>query len=382
MGAPLIVFRTDASLAIGTGHVMRGLTLADALRERGARSHFICRAHDGNLIEHIRARGHTVTALPVSKMAATDTDTDSSSAHAHWLGTDWASDARETLAALQGQCADWLVVDHYALDVRWENLLRPACQQLLVIDDLADRAHDCELLLDQNLGRLARDYAHWVPTHCTVLAGPQYALLRPEFAAWRGRSLARRFKPQLQQLLITLGGVDKDNATVQVLHALRGCPLPDDCKLTVVMGPHAPWLADVRAQAAQMPWPTEVRSDVCNMAELMASSDLAIGAAGSTNWERCCLGLPSLLLVLADNQQSSADALAQAHAVRVLALASLAVCLPVHFRTLASGDTLAALGTAAQALTSGNGAMQLSLQMLPSATSIRAQAYPQAGETC
>lgn len=379
---PMIVFRTDASLAIGTGHVMRCLTLADALRERRARSHFICRAHDGHLIEYIRARGHQVSALPATKSTSTTSTTDNASAHAHWLGADWTSDVIDTLSVLQGQRADWLVVDHYALDARWEKQLRQTCQRLLVIDDLADRSHDCALLLDQNLGRLASDYGRWVPANCTVLAGPQYALLRPEFAAWRPRSLARRAIPRLQHLLITLGGVDKDNATTQVLKALHNCPLPDDCKITVVMGPHAPWLADVLAHAAQMPWPTEVLVDVQNMAELMARSDLAIGAAGSTNWERCCLGLPCLLLVLADNQKSSAEALAQVNAVQVVALESLAFSLPAHIRELASCDMLKSLSNAAQAITSGYGAPQLALQMLTALDSSCVDAQIMAGETC
>jgi UDP-2,4-diacetamido-2,4,6-trideoxy-beta-L-altropyranose hydrolase len=382
MVGPMIVFRTDASLAIGTGHVMRCLTLADALRECGACSHFISRAHDGHLIEHIRARGHQVSALPVTGSASTAATTDNSTAHAHWLGADWVSDARETLMALQGQRADWLVVDHYALDARWEQHLRQACQQLLVIDDLADRPHDCELLLDQNLGRLASDYGRWVPVSCTVLAGPQHALLRPEFADWRLPSMARRSTPRLRHLLITLGGVDKDNATSQLLQALRCCPLPNECKITVVMGPHAPWLCDVLAQAAQMPWPTEVLVDVHNMAELMAQCDLAIGAAGSTNWERCCLGLPCLLMVLADNQRSSALALEQANAVQVLALASLAVSLPAQIRQLASGETLETLSNAAQAITSGDGAPLLAQRMLTTCDSSIAGAQTMAGETC
>jgi len=382
MVEPMIVFRTDASLAIGTGHVMRCLTLADALRERGARSHFICRTHDGHLIEHIRAHGHQVSALPATASASSTSITDNSTAHAHWLGVDWVSDALDTLTVLQGQRSDWLVVDHYALDARWEKKLRHGCQRLLVIDDLADRSHDCALLLDQNLGRLASDYDRWVPVRCPVLTGPQHALLRPEFADWRYRSLARRATPRLQHLLITLGGVDKDNATTQVLQALRGCQLPDDCKITVVMGPHAPWLTDVLANAAQMPWPTEVLVDVNNMAELMARSDLAIGAAGSTNWERCCLGLPCLLLVLADNQKSSAEALEQVKAVQVVTLASLAVSLPAHIRELASREMLEKLSNAAQTITSGDGAHQLALRMLTTLDSPCADTQAMTGETC
>ena len=128
----------------------------------------------------------------------------------------------------------------------------------------------------------------------------------PEFAALRAYSLQRRARPQLRQLLITMGGVDKDNATGEVLTALRVCPLPADCQITVVMGTTAPWLSEVEQLARDMPWPTRVLVGVNDMARLMAESDLAIGAAGATSWERCCLGLPTAMFVLAENQKYAA----------------------------------------------------------------------------
>ena len=302
-----VTFRADASLNIGIGHVMRCLTLADALRARGASCHFICREHPGHLLDYIRKRGFTVSGLPSSKAdELPPVETGKLPAHAHWLGCNWRTDARQTGEILATMKPDWLVVDHYALDGRWENMLLAHYGKLLAIDDLADRPHACDLLLDQNLGREASDYADLLPKHCTVLAGPRFALLRPEFAALREYSLQRRNVPALRQLLITMGGVDQPNATGQVLEALKTCPLPADCKVTVVMGSKAPWLEQVREIAATLPWLTEVRIDITDMAQVMVDSDLAIGAAGSTSWERCCLGLPTLLVVLADNQKSAA----------------------------------------------------------------------------
>jgi len=258
-----IVFRADASLNIGTGHVMRCLTLADALRERGASCRFVCREHPGHLLQLISERGHVVVSLPLpSPPSAAPGTTDQQPAHAHWLGTDWHTDAQQTLDGIGNTPVDWLIVDHYALDNRWESALRTRCQYLMAIDDLADRLHDCELLLDQNLGLTARDYAPYLPQDCTTLIGPRYALLRPEFAALRPYSMNRRKQPQLKQLLITMGGVDKDNATGQVLHALAQCTLPVDLQITVVMGPHAPWLEQVRQQAHIMPCPTQVLAGV------------------------------------------------------------------------------------------------------------------------
>lgn len=274
----------------------------------GAQCRFICREHPGNLIEQIRARGFAVSALASerssdSPLPLREGSGEGETTHSAWLGVDWVIDAAQTRVGAGETEVDWLIVDHYALDARWEQALRPACRKLMVIDDLADRPHDCDLLLDQNLGRDAHDYVRFVPKECMILAGPSYALLRPEFAALRDYSLHRRAIPQVKHLLIAMGGVDQADATSQILEALKGCSLPEDARITVVMGPHAPWLERVRLLAAQMPQPTEVKVNVQDMALLMADSDLAIGAAGSTSWERCCLGLPTLMLVLAENQR-------------------------------------------------------------------------------
>lgn len=321
-----VVFRTDASLQIGTGHVMRCLTLADALKAHGAHCHFIARAHPGHLLDAIRQRGHGVSVLPVAASSGNSWSSDLDAIgphHAAWLGAAWQADVEQTCAALAACVPDWLVVDHYALDARWERLLRPHCRRLMVIDDLADRLHDCDLLLDQTWGRDPADYAPWVPAGCSLLCGSNYALLRPEFAALRLSSLQRRQKqPTLRRFLITMGGVDQSNATEQVLQALKVCYLPQESKITVVMGPMSPWLKDVRELAKQMPWPTEVAVNVNDMAQRMVNSDLAIGAAGSTSWERCCLGLPTLIVVLADNQKQAAIRLVCAGAAHLVTLDS------------------------------------------------------------
>lgn len=253
----------------------------------------------------VAQRGHTVLALPkLQEGAESDRKT---TAHSHWLGTDWATDAQNTQQALSAytgsQPVDWLVVDHYALEARWEEALRPQAKRIMVIDDLADRSHACNLLLDQTFGRQAADYMSFVTEDCVLLCGSQYALLRPEFIALREYSLKRRAQPALKELLINMGGVDKDNFTAAVLRAIQHCSLPEDCKLTVVMGQTAPWLKDVQDLSNEIPRPTQVLVGVDNMAQLMANSDLAIGAAGATSWERCCLGLPSISLLLAENQK-------------------------------------------------------------------------------
>jgi UDP-2,4-diacetamido-2,4,6-trideoxy-beta-L-altropyranose hydrolase len=352
------VFRTDASILIGTGHVMRCLTLADALASKGAQCTFICREHTGNLLEYIRSKGHAVYSLPIGQ------STDADLAHGEWLGATRAEDAQACAPLLAKIQPDWLVVDHYALDARWEREAGKFCANLMVIDDLADRLHVCSLLLDQTFGRETNDYQALVPENCTLLCGSNYALLRPEFADMRPYSLQRREHPQLKRLLITMGGVDKDNVTTQVLNTLRSCPLPDDCSITVVMGTTAPWLADVQQQAKTMPWPTTVGVGVCNMAQLMADSDLAIGAAGATSWERCCLGLPTILVVLAANQAMIAEALSNAGAVIRVEIPELPLCL-VQIPVLRGEQTaLSLMSHSASQICNGQGTEQITCQIM------------------
>jgi len=353
-----IAFRTDASLLIGSGHAMRCLTLADALKAQGADCHFVSREHPGHLLDAICQRGHVVTALPAGTYSSAGADDPSPQpVHAAWLGCAWQFDAEQTGAVLSNLQPDWLVVDHYSLDQRWEQALSPHYRKLLVIDDLADRPHYCDLLLDQNLGRQPAHYIQWVPAHCRLLTGPRYALLRPEFAFLRSYSMQRRqAQPALRQLLITMGGVDQPNATGQVLQALKTCALPADCRITVVMGVTAPCLQNVQELAAQMPWPTDVVVNINDMAQRMADSDLAIGAAGSTSWERCCLGLPTLMVVLSDNQQASAQALDAAQAARLIgALSDIARQLPLAVCELLDSVCQSRMSVAANALTDGHG---------------------------
>ena len=325
---------------------MRCLALADALQRRGAQCLFISRAHPGNLHPRIENSGHRLTSLPAAGRGAPVED---ACAHAAWLGGDWQEDARQTHAAISGQPPDWLIVDHYALDVHWENEMRLHSRRLMVIDDLADRSHECDLLLDQNLGREETDYASLIPTAARRLIGPRYALLRPEFASLREYSLVRRREPTLRRILVSMGGVDQRNATGLVLDALSRCALPRDCQVAVVMGKHAPWLNVIRAAAAKMPFACDVKVDVSDMAQIMADSDLAIGAAGSTSWERCAMGLPSIMVVLADNQCGIAEALDRAGAAILIgvgatesALAGAAVALCADMRTLAALSKAAA----------------------------------------
>ncbi len=303
-----VVFRTDASTQIGTGHVMRCLTLADELRTHGAGITFICREHSGNLCSYVEEKGFSVCRL--SSAAPGSNSVLSWNSHAQWLGVSLEQDAEETASILKqlNHEINWLVVDHYALERNWEKRLRPLVQKIMVIDDLADRPHDCDVLLDQNLHEKMGDrYIDLVPETCRTFLGPRYALLRPEFFCARQR--LRKRDGTIQRILVFFGGSDVTNETSKALRAIQKLQQPD-IAVDVVIGPTNPHQSEVRRLSRTMKNVT-CHFNVNNMAELMAKADLAIGAGGATSWERCCLGLPSLFLSIAENQTLGARTLGE-----------------------------------------------------------------------
>jgi UDP-2,4-diacetamido-2,4,6-trideoxy-beta-L-altropyranose hydrolase len=309
-----VVFRVDSSTEIGTGHVMRCLALADGLKKKGKNVEFICRKHKGNLIENIKGMGFSVTELEASE----ENKCDNKLTYSNFLGTTQQQDATECSNILQQIKPDWLIVDHYGIDEDWHKVLQRYYKKLMVIDDLADRRHKCDILLDQTYNRQEQDYIGLVQKQSTLLLGSQYALLRPEFLKWREYSLERRRNPKFKKLLITMGGIDSNNITEQVLIVLEKCSLPNNMEIMVVMGRVAPYIESVKAKASDLSCKVEVKVNVDNMAEIMANADMAIGASGSTTWERCCLGLPTIQLVIAKNQEFSAVALGDNNIVKLL----------------------------------------------------------------
>lgn len=304
----VIIFRVDASLKIGTGHVMRCLTLANHLKRQGALCLFICRANSGDQITQIKNLDHQVLILPSNNQITEAQLT---------VPSDIQSlDAQECVNLLKDFQVSCLIVDHYALDSTWEGQIRPYCGSLMVIDDLANRPHHCDLLLDQNLGTKCEDYNQLIPESCKLLLGPKYALLRPEFSQARDLSIQHRSsKLGIKNWLVTLGGVDEPNYTARVLSVLKSAPLAPDTQITLIAGSKCPHINHLQLATAKMPYPTRLITGTDQMAQLMAESDIAIGAGGSTSWERCSLGLPTIQLIVADNQLKASQALHQAGAV-------------------------------------------------------------------
>lgn len=280
---------------------MRCLTLADALKQSGAKSRFISRHLPEHLCGMLSAKAHEYVQLASTQSDAVVDEL----AHAQWLGVSQEQDAADSIQALSDVGWDWLIVDHYALDFRWESALRRIARKILVIDDIADRRHDCDVLLDQNLYTdMNSRYSGKIPSHCQLLLGPTYALLRDEF-----RQLHEQVKPRnrpVKCVLVFFGGVDADNYTGCVVEALSEIGI-STLHIDVVIGAQHPCREQIKATCARHGFFFHIQTD--KMAELMAAADLAIGAGGGTTWERCCLGLPSLTICTADNQQKQvADA--------------------------------------------------------------------------
>ena len=298
-----IAIRADASQQIGTGHVMRCLTLADELRTRGASTRFVCRQLPESLATLICDHGHTLSMLPSAKVGMVE-HRQNEPAHAHWLGVDWEKDAQDSLACLVDTAGwDWIIVDHYGIDERWETMLRRVLNsKIMVVDDLADRKHDCDVLLDQNFyADMDTRYIGKLPAHCQLLLGPRYALLRDEF-----RQLREQVKPRtgpVKCVLVFFGGMDSDNYTALAIEALAGIA-SREWHVDVVIGVQHPHREQIESACADHHFVCHVQTN--RMAELMAAADLAIGAGGSATYERCSVGLPAIVLVLADNQRKAA----------------------------------------------------------------------------
>jgi UDP-2,4-diacetamido-2,4,6-trideoxy-beta-L-altropyranose hydrolase len=323
-----IFFRVDASTEIGSGHVMRCLTLASLLVKKGIDCEFICREHDGNLIEYISVKGFRVSNLKASTMVLNGELNYSS-----WLGDSEENDAYQCIKILKSYRVSWVVVDHYGIGQTWERLVKSYCHKLLSIDDLADKVHYCDALLDQTYGRTNNDYVRLVPSECDIFTGSGYALLRSEFFLLRSESLSRRFNGHIKNIMINLGGVDKNNLTLLILDILGKMDDLDNIVFFVVLGPTAPNIGSVRLTCLNHRYDVRFLVAVENMAELMASCDLAIGAAGATTWERCCLGLPTILVTLADNQKYIADNLSKKNIVLAISSSDcLRSTLPLHIQ--------------------------------------------------
>jgi len=310
-----VFIRVDASLKIGVGHVMRCLTLANTLKKNGADVSFICRDYPGHLQVFIQKQGFDVELLRQHQDGYAIHD--GGSEYSGWLGVSWQQDAEETKKFLRLQSVDWLIIDHYGIDFRWHKCMRSHTKKIMVIDDLANRNLHCDLLLDQTYGREKNRYSALVHGKSELLLGTGYALIRPEFKKLRQKAIAKRNNREcVSRVLVSMGSMDPDNLTSLVLAGLGNVNWKENPIVDVVLGSKAPGLQSVINQAKKHSLIVNVLENVDNMPNLMLSADLAIGAGGTTSWERCSLGLPTLLVKLADNQTEVISVLVKAGTAR------------------------------------------------------------------
>jgi len=346
---------------MGSGHVMRCLTLANKLRSRGAEITFITRHHPGCMVDDIEKERHKVILLSVPNAIYQERSDDVG--HASWLGVSWEQDAEETSLAIGDSRPDWLIVDHYGIDARWHLELRNQVGQIMAIDDLADRTLDCDMLLDQAYGRQEDDYWQRVPSNCQMFLGSRYALLRPEFSKLRAIAIEKRKAFNgVNRILVSMGGMDPDNVTAIVLKGLSGVDWKRNPTIDVVLGGNAPHLEEIVVFAKKSALDILVSTDVTDMADRMLTADLAIGAGGATSWERCCMGLPSLTTVISENQLEIVRQLQNQGSIQSLGHSDRLTSVKVKdavSKTLLSNDILMEMSRKGFDVTDGEGAYRV-----------------------
>jgi len=298
--------RADASAEIGTGHIMRCLTLAEMLKERSAEVVFVCRDEPQNLISFIKEKGfecHSISGTSEGKDFIQE------------------GDAERTLEKVGNSASlpDWVVVDHYKFDHNWEKIVREQIKKIFVIDDLADRFHVGNVLLDQNfVENYETRYDRLVPKNCKKFLGPAFALLRPEFLQAAVQNQRRNKK--VENVLICFGGADPTNETGKTIKAISEMGL-SKVRFTIAAGKSNPRKNELKRLCSRLSNFTFF--EYCsNMAQMMAEADLAIGAGGTSSWERCFMGLPCIMTITAPNQQQIVESLAKAGAGWNLGFAS------------------------------------------------------------
>lgn len=291
-----IVFRVDSSAQIGSGHLMRCLTLAAQLKlKKNADIIFICRELEGNLSHLVKQNGYILQLLPANEKYVKHL-----SGYAKWLTVPQEYDAEETIKILTRlQSIDYLVVDSYAIDETWENSVSLYVNKIMVIDDLANRKHNCDILLDQNF-YLNKDerYIGLVPKQCKLLLGPQFALLRDEFYQIKKNERIR--DGNIRNILVFFGGSDLTNETMKTLNAISLLE-NKNIVVNVITGKNNPHNNKIKKYCSANK-NMYYYCQVDNMASFMNEADLAIGAGGTTTWERCYLSLPAIVIAIADNQ--------------------------------------------------------------------------------
>ena len=290
-----ILIRTDASVKIGTGHVFRCLTLANILKDRGCKVTFCLIDISNSLNNKIVDLGHDLKLLPTNKIL------NKYHPEEEWVKKDQINDCEMAIDVCQS-FYDLVIIDHYGLSIFWEKHSKKFAKKILVIDDLLTRKHKCDFFLNQNLGFEISDYNLLINNSCISFFGPQYAILREEFTKSKDSSLRRKESKTKNKIMISMGGADVDNVTKKILQIIGKLNLQTSFEIDVILGSANPWIKEVALFLKELKVNTKLHIDTQEISQIMSESDIAIGAGGSTSWERCCLGLPSIIISLAENQ--------------------------------------------------------------------------------
>ena len=276
---------------------MRCLTIAHALRDHGGTVEFVSRTFNGNICSLIEENGYNVHRLPMHEtVSASD-----QSSNTAWHGDYWLVDMKETIGAFTAQHEwDWLIVDNYALDERWEVAMRKYARRIMMIDDLANRPHDCDLLLDQIYAQDQNRYQGLLPGRCRKLMGSKYVLLRPEFTAARARAEFPGKFSNNNLVHVFFGTSDAPGYTIRFSRLLLD-HFPE-LRLKIAVGGsfmHMKQLVDLAERYSER---ANYKRGVTDMAEHMWGCSVAVGTPGMSTWERACMGLPAAHVTNSDNQ--------------------------------------------------------------------------------
>ena len=287
----IIFIRVDSSTKIGYGHLIRCLALADTLK-KSFKINFICTNLNGNLISQICKKKFEVFRFNTKSQRI-----------------NVKKDAEKTISIIKKyrNKKSLLILDSYILSQEWENRVKPYVKRLIVIDDLMDRKHSCDLIIDQNLHTQMNSlYTKSVPKNCIKLLGPDYAILRNQFIAQRKYAKIRSLP--LKNILVSFGGSDNENHTLHALTSLK--KLNSDVNVNVVTGT-ANIGKKIIKNFCKKNFNYNYFEQVENMVKLMQVADLCIGSSGTTTWERCCVGLPAIAIVTSNDQKDIASAVSK-----------------------------------------------------------------------
>jgi len=355
-----VVIRVDSSAEIGTGHFMRCLTLANEIGNTGGHCHFISRDLGQHFINLLATYNHSFSPLPKScdtngkarkKLSAI------SKSNA-WLPLPSREDAQQTIKLLNNNKPDVLLIDHYGIDNSWHRELRPFANKIFVIDDLADRQLDCDLLLNQTFGMSSEDYMTLLDNQCKQLIGSKYALLRPEFLDLRSKAIEKRNNnTSIHKVLVFLGGGFHSANISVVLDTLNQLNWKKKPIIDLILNREDPVISKLNSGDLSFPFKINLLFNATNVAQLMLEADFSIGSAGSTSWERCSLGLPSLVSIAAENQQNIAANLENIGAIYLWK--TVEELKTVATKLIASGRLLKQMSTSAFKVCDGLGVQRV-----------------------